>query len=408
MERKSRIIAVSGMPLSGKSTVINKMEEKLKNEGIKEENIHIISVGKKFREYFNKMMDLVNNINNKEALKELSQDKDIKRIFENSEYRKEIQKAIVELNKSGFNVENFDIEKANNNEKLAHMREIIDEIVDTEVKDIGKKAIEQKNPNEVWIIDSRLAFSNIPESFSIRLTVKDDVAANRLFNDTRKRGKEDNNYSNIEVAKEKVIKRKNGEEKRYKERYGVDLSDEENYNLIIDTSFSDIEEIAQTILKGEEYYRNDYYYEKRWASPKVFLPLQSERDTCYKGFGGYTIDDMIEAIKKDGFDPTCAIEVIQSKGRYYIIEGYHRNFASAYIGKTLVPYEVVSMPEKDKEARVKYLNESKLYGHEWFFDKYDDEERRNRIETFSYNEVYPGIIDELKNKRKQDDEWIYD
>ena len=54
MERKVRIISISGQPLSGKSTAIDKMTELLKEQGIKDEDIHVVSVGKMFREYFNK------------------------------------------------------------------------------------------------------------------------------------------------------------------------------------------------------------------------------------------------------------------------------------------------------------------------------------------------------------------
>ena len=395
-ERKVKIFSMSGMPVSGKSTVIKTMTQKLEESGYSKENIHVFSVGKRFREYFNKVVVLASNIENNDVLKEISEDEDMKRIFSNPDYRKELEKTIAVLRTSGYDFSNHDIEKANNSEEFADIRNIIDHIVDNDVKELGKKILDENNPDEVWIMDSRLAFSNIPESFAVRLTVRDNVAAKRLLGDNL-RGKEDRNYSSEEEAKKKIVERKKGEEERYKETYNVDLTDPNNYDLIIDTSFSSIDDIAEAILKCEELYREGKKFSKTWASPKVFLPMQIEKDTLYRGFGGYTIDDMKEEFRKNGYDPTLGgIDVFEYEGKFYIYEGHHRNFAYAAIGKTLIPYDEVILDEKSTKERAKYLRKELLYGHEGFFDIKDED--YNVIKSFSYDEVYPGIYKELDEK----------
>lgn len=401
MDKNIKVFSISGMPVSGKSTVVKKMVEKFEEQGYEKSNIHLISVGKKFREYFNKIVKLASNINNEQVLKELAKDEEIKNIFLNSNYRKRIEKNIFLLNKSNFNFEEFDIKKANNSEELADIRNMIDTIVDNEIKQLGKNVLERNNNNnniqkEVWIIDSRLAFNNIPDSYAVRCTVRENVAAQRLINDTS-RGEEDNKYKSIEDAKNKVIERTKGELERYKKIYGVNLEDENNYNLIIDTSFSDIEEIVDTIIRGEEYYSEGKYYSKKWTSPKTLLPLQLERETLSKGAGGYDMKKMVETIKKDGYDPSRPIEIFEYDGKKYIYEGHHRNFASAQVGKTLVPYEEVKLPKEEVMKRVNTLNTRYLYGHEELLDKRDS--NGNCIEQFSYNKIYPGIIKELKEKQ---------
>ena len=65
-EIKNRIIAISGEPVSGKGTTIKEMTEMLIKEGYKEENIHIISTGHQFRDYFEKIIDFIRNINDSE------------------------------------------------------------------------------------------------------------------------------------------------------------------------------------------------------------------------------------------------------------------------------------------------------------------------------------------------------
>ena len=121
------------------------------------------------------------------------------------------------LKQSGLDPKEYDIANANTSQELGSVRHIIDEIVDSEITELGKQIIEKNNPDEVWLIDSRLAFHNIPESFAVRLTVRDDVAAKRLLDDNT-RGDEDNNYQSFEEAKNKVIERKQGEQERYKRR----------------------------------------------------------------------------------------------------------------------------------------------------------------------------------------------
>ncbi|MBR0490555.1 MAG: hypothetical protein IJJ82_00720 [Clostridia bacterium] len=401
MERKVRIISISGQPLSGKSTAIDKMTELLKEQGIKDEDIHVVSVGKMFREYFNKIMDLSSALKNKskEELKQIPVDDELKQLCSNKLLRNKMKQALVNLLTSEFDISSFDIEKANNSLELKEIRDLIDTIVDTRVAELGKEAIKNNRENEVWIMDSRLAFSNIPESFAVRLTVRDDIAGERLFAGTRKRGKEDNNYADVKEAMEKTIKRGQGEEKRYKERYGIELSNEDNYNLIIDTSFSNVDDIANTILQCEELERHGKSYGKRWTSPKMLIPMQGELDTLRPGFGsGLNIDEIRELIKENGYEPDSEIFVFEYNGRLYIKEGHHRNFAAAQLGYTLVPYEKdEEMEENKKEQWANCLSIAKLTGHEQFFDTKNPDGSTN---MFSYNYVFPGIYNEIRERTK--------
>ena len=126
---------------------------------------------------------------------------------------------------------------------------------------MGEDINKIKRPNEIWIFDSRMAFDNIQDAFSVRLTVNSKEAARRLFYDTS-RGEEDR-YSSIEEAEKAREERRIGEVKRYLERYGVNLEDESNYDLIIDTSNLRVEDIAKIILEKEKMYRNKSQEEER-------------------------------------------------------------------------------------------------------------------------------------------------
>ena len=69
---KNRIIAISGEPVSGKGTTIKKMVEILKKQGYSENNIHVISTGHQFREYFEKIIDFIRNVNDSFSIINLS------------------------------------------------------------------------------------------------------------------------------------------------------------------------------------------------------------------------------------------------------------------------------------------------------------------------------------------------
>jgi len=396
----NKIIALSGQPVTGKGTTVEALIEKLKKQGYSEENVHVITTGHEFRNYFNAISEFIKSYQGSEQMESFAQDPYLKKFFENKEYREALIDTILRLRKNNINIDDLTIEQANNLKEFSGLRKIVDTIIDTDVAEKGKEINSAKRPEEIWIIDSRLAFHNIPEAFSIRLTATPEVSAQRLFND-KSRGEEDNNYSTVEQALEAREKRRIGEQKRYMKRYGVDLEDENNYDLIIDTSFSTIEDISDTILTCLERYTNKKPFAQKWASPKTFLPLQSELKTLRKGESRSGLEQMEEEIRKNGYEPSSSIEIIEANGIRYLINGHHRNFGQARNNKTLVPYEVLATddermpdeyrmtPTESARDRAATLRSGYLYGHEWLIG-----------ETFSYNEVYPGIYDRLK---KQDE-----
>ena len=392
---KNKIIALSGQPVTGKGTTTKALIEKLKEDGYKAENIHVISTGNEFRRYFNILIDFIRNLNNDEKIKELSETKEMKDIMSSLERRLHFINTISKIKNSDIDLENFSIEQANNLDELKEIRRIIDTLIDEGIKKKGIEINSVNNPDEIWIVDSRLAFSNIPDAFSVRLTATPEVAAKRLFNDST-RGKEDSSYKSLEEAKTAREKRRMGEQERYKERYGVDLEDPNNYDLIIDTSFASIDDTADVILDCLEHYVENKPFTKNWTTPKELLPMQGIRETDGRA-EKYTLDEMVEIINKNGFLADKPIEVVEANGYKGIIEGHHRNFACAILGKTLIPYEVIAKDDEKipygggtARQRIDSLNLTNLFDHEVLFEK--------NGEKFSYNSVYPGIYNRLREK----------
>jgi len=257
---KNRIIAISGEPVSGKGTTVSKIVEELKKAGLNEEKIHIISTGHEFRDYFEKIIELIRNIDDPQKMEELSKNEELHELFKNPEFREILTRTISTIKNNNIDLDSIGkIAELNDSEVFDEIRGIIDKLIDEKTKSMGKKINEKERPNEVWIFDSRMAFNSIPEAFSVRLTVNPKIAGERLFND-KTRGKEDR-YDTVEDAEKAREERRIGEIKRYKEIYGIDIEDEKNYDLIIDTSFLSVDYIAKSILEGERKYRADIVQE---------------------------------------------------------------------------------------------------------------------------------------------------
>ena len=399
----NKIIAISGQPVTGKGTTVKAIVEKLKEQGYSEEQIHVIATGHEFRNYFNAIFEFIKAYKDIEQTENFKENRYLKIILENKEYRESLIETIIKIKNSNIDTDSLTIENANNLKEFSGLRKVVDTIIDKGTEEIGKKFNTIERPNQTLIVDSRLAFHNIPEAFSVRLTASPEVSAQRLLND-KNRGKEDNKYKNVRQALEAREKRRIGEQKRYLKRYGVDLEDEDNYDLIIDTSYSTTEDIANTILKCLDCYTKGEPFAKKWTSPKLLLPLQREKTTRSKGECGKTFEEVSEIIKLNGYHQNSDIKVVEVDGYLYIIDGHRRNFGAAFADNTLIPYKVIAkndelLPEKYREnsnetARNRInlaRNLGDLDAYSWMLG-----------EEFSYGEVYPGIHLKFSEKDKEE------
>lgn len=404
MENKIRnkIITISGEPVSGKGTTTKVIVKKLKEKGFLEENIHIISAGKEFRKYFESILNFIKEVDNLDELNNSLEDEKIDEILNNKEYRAALISTIVNIKKQNIDLNKVDIQDLNEAEVFSEMRAIIDHLLDSDMQKMGKEINKEKRENEVWIFDSRMAFYNIPEAFSVRLTANAKVAGERLFNDST-RGKEDI-YSSVEEAEQERENRRITEIKRYKKLYNVDLEDKDNYDLIIDTSYSSVEDIADTILECEKCYEEEKYFGKTWQSPLKMIPCQDLMETYNPQPGSsLTLENLKDDILEVGYYPDSEIEIYRINGIDYISEGHHRNFASIWAGKTLVPY-IDLMETEDGKKRIQNgwkptTTLGKLYDHEELI--FGTLKKQNNKEiNFSYQEMYPNIIEEIEKENE--------
>lgn len=118
-------------------------------------------------------------------------------------------------------------------------------------RQIEYSATEYAKDNDNFIIDARLGWYAVPESFKVYLKVDIDEAARRAFEDKNMERKSSENFATLEEQKLDMQKRYQLENERYFQLYGVRKEDESNYDLVIDTTTLTPEQVANKII--EEY-----------------------------------------------------------------------------------------------------------------------------------------------------------
>jgi len=197
----------------------------------------------------------------------------------------------------------------------------IDEEVDNTFKSL--------NVSDGLIVDSRLAWFFIPNSFKVFLKTNLIISANRILGDNQ-RGKE--RYSSNGDAVDKIIARKASENRRYMEVYGANCSDLSNFNLIIDTSFIVPEKIADIIFTEYNAWLVSNECFKSFISPTNLYPTQSIR-----GFGSEYFKNIQNNMNINGYDLDFPIVAVNINSFDYIFDGHKRTSCAIKNNIDLIP-----------------------------------------------------------------------
>ncbi len=128
-------------------------------------------------------------------------------------------------------------------DELNHIAETdptVDDEMDTALRDLGR--------GSHVVIDSRIAFHWIPDSFKVVLVVDPHVAAERIFKQIREDGRKSQNASSVEEVRSSNELRKTSEYKRYREKHGIDMADLSVFDLVINNGKQPKDVTVQQIL----------------------------------------------------------------------------------------------------------------------------------------------------------------
>lgn len=143
-----------------------------------------------------------------------------------------------------------------------------DNALDTKVDEFLR---DLRSKNDV-VIDSRLGFFWIPDSFKVYLDLDIQVATVRIYKDAvenNMRAKGGEHIQSLESAAEQVKARMETERRRFREVYNVDPYNPEHFDLVIDTSRHSPQTVALTVF---DTYRRWLKTEK-WKQERSAIPL---------------------------------------------------------------------------------------------------------------------------------------
>lgn len=154
------------------------------------------------------------------------------------------------LKKRGLTLAEFN-EKATNDHSIDH--------------DIDEELRKLRDERDI-VIDSRLGFYWIPESFKVYLDLDTDVATARIYKDAvdnANRGAEIDIGGSIADVQHQVRARLKNERARFRSMYGVDPYNSANFDLVVDTSRHSPQTVALAIF--------DNY--KKWLKSEEWVPV---------------------------------------------------------------------------------------------------------------------------------------
>lgn len=326
MKKGPFIVAISGDPVSGKSTAIKELMRRFESSGVA---VTKVAAGQLFRD-----MAEAANIN----------------VHDLTLLAKDYKNTIDTLKTfPGANVEYFDSFGEDTSKSIDRF---IDEYMLCNVKKAVKKY--QGCESAIVVVDSRivglLMKRNGEKVYNVRFSVMPDIAAKRLMADAKNRTSEVSEEVDFQTALESINFRKTEERKRFIKLYSnnvndrnenakVDLQNRANYDLIIDTSGSSIKNVVDVLQNGIDRIRMEVKLSrglyKEWRSAKYILLPDFKSEVPW-----HLSTELVKALKVDG--------------NYYAMSGLeHLNFIKKQGAKVesedgtndgyrLVPVEVLA------------------------------------------------------------------
>ena len=139
----------------------------------------------------------------------------------------------------------------------------LDDQIDEELRDLREL--------EDIVVDSRLGFYWLPESFKVYLDLDLDVATARIYKDTTAnstRSDVEGGDKSLRSVAHSVSQRMQDEQSRFTKLYGVNPYDESQFDLLIDTARHNPSSVAIAVFDAyKEWLETEYWKQRKSAIP---------------------------------------------------------------------------------------------------------------------------------------------
>lgn len=200
----------------------------------------------------------------------------------------------------------------------------VDPRIDDEIDGYLKKLNSDKA-----VVESRLAWHFVKNSLKVYLYCSKSEAARRILAAERA----DEAYSSDIEALENILARRKSEIARFQARYGVNIADLRNYDVVIDTTFAKPERVFQMV--------NDHQAGENapvcWIDRRNIFPTQSIRDLNVS-----TVNELEAKLSNGWSRGVPPIFCVFVNHVFYVVDGHARFAAGARQGVDLLPVVVAA------------------------------------------------------------------
>ena len=124
--------------------------------------------------------------------------------------------------------------------------------IDLEVDELLKQKYQAEDR---LVIDSRMAWRWMPESFKVFLILDPATAAERIFAQLQAGGRISEAASSVGEMRKSIDRRSESEQKRYAALYAVAATDPLNFDLVINTQYNDLATVTAMALAAYRAWR---------------------------------------------------------------------------------------------------------------------------------------------------------
>ncbi len=185
--------------------------------------------------------------------------------------------------------------------------------------EIDSATLQLAKSDSGFVVDSRLAWRFLPRSLKIFIVCPTSVAASRVIRDQRT----GEGYSSIQEAALLLQARYKLERERFSIRYGADLANLRNFDLVFDSTLLTADEIASRIVQRLENPQTDSSLPTVYISPTQLLPTVSLRELPYDVLSKFRLKYTPEMWVANLLPPLTVIRL----GEYWFAVGAHEPLA---------------------------------------------------------------------------------
>jgi cytidylate kinase len=124
--------------------------------------------------------------------------------------------------------------------------------IDVKVDDLLQRMYRTE---EKLVIDSRMAWRWMPDSFKVFLVLDPDTAAERIFDNVREEGRQSEDATSVEEARRSIDRRFASEQRRYRALYGVNPTDPLNFDVVVNTRHNSLKTVTAMTLAAFKAWR---------------------------------------------------------------------------------------------------------------------------------------------------------